>query len=40
MAMKPCATCTGALAETDVVTLHCPLAPATRHLMDEAAFAA
>ncbi len=29
-----------ALAESDVVTLHCPLAPATKHLMDEAAFAA
>lgn len=29
-----------ALAESDVVTLHCPLTPATRHLMDEAAFAA
>jgi D-3-phosphoglycerate dehydrogenase len=29
-----------ALAEADVVTLHCPLMPATHHLMDEAAFAA
>jgi len=29
-----------ALAEADVVTLHCPLRPDTRHLMDEAAFAA
>lgn len=29
-----------ALAQSDVVTLHCPLTPATRHLMDEAAFAA
>ena len=29
-----------ALAEADVVTLHCPLSPATHHLMDEAAFAA
>ncbi len=29
-----------ALAESDVVTLHCPLSPATHHLMDEAAFAA
>jgi D-3-phosphoglycerate dehydrogenase len=29
-----------ALAQSDVVTLHCPLMPATRHLMDEAAFAA
>ena len=29
-----------ALAQADVVTLHCPLSPATRHLMDEAAFAA
>ncbi|WP_237216458.1 NAD(P)-dependent oxidoreductase [Falsiroseomonas oryziterrae] len=29
-----------ALAEADVVTLHCPLTPATRHLMDSAAFAA
>lgn len=29
-----------ALAESDVVTLHCPLTPATHHLMDEAAFAA
>jgi D-3-phosphoglycerate dehydrogenase len=30
----------GALAEADVVTLHCPLSPATHHLMDAAAFAA
>lgn len=30
----------GALAESDLVTLHCPLTPETRHLMDEAAFAA
>lgn len=29
-----------ALAKADVVTLHCPLRPDTRHLMDEAAFAA
>jgi D-3-phosphoglycerate dehydrogenase len=29
-----------ALADADVVTLHCPLSPATHHLMDEAAFAA
>lgn len=29
-----------ALAEADVVTLHCPLRPDTQHLMDEAAFAA
>jgi len=29
-----------ALAEADVVSLHCPLSPATRHLMDAAAFAA
>ena len=29
-----------ALAESDVVTLHCPLTPATHHLMDEAALAA
>lgn len=29
-----------ALAASDVVTLHCPLMPATHHLMDEAAFAA
>jgi len=29
-----------ALAEADVVTLHCPLSPATHHLMDETAFAA
>jgi D-3-phosphoglycerate dehydrogenase len=29
-----------ALAEADVVTLHCPLTPATRHLMDARAFAA
>lgn len=29
-----------ALARADVVTLHCPLSPATHHLMDEAAFAA
>ncbi|TDG32053.1 hydroxyacid dehydrogenase [Paracraurococcus ruber] len=28
------------LRQADVVTLHCPLSPATRHLMDEAAFAA
>jgi D-3-phosphoglycerate dehydrogenase len=28
------------LAQADVVTLHCPLSPATHHLMDEAAFAA
>ncbi|SDD59300.1 hydroxyacid dehydrogenase [Belnapia rosea] len=28
------------LAEADVVTLHCPLSPATHHLMDTAAFAA
>jgi D-3-phosphoglycerate dehydrogenase / 2-oxoglutarate reductase len=29
-----------ALRQADVVTLHCPLAPATHHLMDAAAFAA
>jgi D-3-phosphoglycerate dehydrogenase len=29
-----------ALREADVVTLHCPLTPATRHLMDAAAFSA
>jgi D-3-phosphoglycerate dehydrogenase len=29
-----------ALARADVVTLHCPLSPATHHLMDEAALAA
>lgn len=29
-----------ALAEADVVTLHCPLMPATHHLMNDAAFAA
>jgi D-3-phosphoglycerate dehydrogenase len=29
-----------ALAGADVVTLHCPLSPATHHLMDQAAFAA
>jgi D-3-phosphoglycerate dehydrogenase len=29
-----------ALSEADVVTLHCPLSPATHHLMDETAFAA
>lgn len=28
------------LAQADVVTLHCPLSPATHHLMDAAAFAA
>jgi D-lactate dehydrogenase len=27
------------LAESDVITLHCPLTPATRHLVDEAALA-
>ncbi len=27
------------LAASDVVTLHCPLVPSTRHLLDEAAFA-
>ncbi|MGG5887187.1 NAD(P)-dependent oxidoreductase [Falsiroseomonas sp. HC035] len=29
-----------ALAEADVVSLHCPLSPATHHLMNQAAFAA
>jgi D-3-phosphoglycerate dehydrogenase len=29
-----------ALAEADVVTLHCPLSPATHHLMNATAFAA
>ena len=29
-----------ALAQADVVTVHCPLSPATHHLMDERAFAA
>jgi len=29
-----------ALAQSDVVTLHCPLTSATRHLLDEAAFEA
>ncbi len=29
-----------ALAEADVVTLHCPLSPATQYMMDAAAFAA
>lgn len=28
------------LREADVITLHCPLSPATRHLMNETAFAA
>ncbi|MCW2249366.1 glycerate dehydrogenase [Azospirillum fermentarium] len=27
------------LAESDVITLHCPLTPATRHLLDDDAFA-
>lgn len=37
---EPARDLRAALAESDVVTLHCPLTPATRHLMDEAAFAA
>lgn len=37
---EPARDLTAALAEADVVTLHCPLMPATHHLMDEAAFAA
>ena len=27
------------LRDSDVITLHCPLTPATRHLIDAAAFA-
>lgn len=37
---EPARDLRAALAESDVVTLHCPLTPGTRHLMDEAAFAA
>ena len=37
---RPARDLHAALAEADVVTLHCPLSPATHHLMDEAAFAA
>ncbi|WP_236020524.1 hydroxyacid dehydrogenase [Sabulicella rubraurantiaca] len=38
--MIPARDLHAALAEADVVTLHCPLTPATRHLMNAGAFAA
>jgi D-3-phosphoglycerate dehydrogenase len=38
--MVPARDLHAALAEADVVTLHCPLRPETHHLMDAAAFAA
>lgn len=37
---EPARDLKAALAQVDVVTLHCPLMPATHHLIDEAAFAA
>jgi len=37
---EPARDLKAALGQADVVTLHCPLMPATHHLMDEAAFAA
>ena len=38
--MVPARDLHAALAESDVVTLHCPLRPETRHLLDARAFAA
>jgi lactate dehydrogenase-like 2-hydroxyacid dehydrogenase len=35
----PCATLDALLAASDVVSLHCPATPATRHLMDARALA-